>query len=369
MAENTQITTLDGSTGVSIHMSYDYDKALSQMTAEDKKHYLTLTKDINVNNPHTIQAYGQDVNKIIARQADDLLEKASANRTTDIVVLTNQLLSEINDIETPQEQASTKSWLRSLPFVGRLVKAHENHVITHNSIGKNVAEISKKIESLKVIAMADNASLDQMSENTEEYIKEIRERIIALKVLEEGVKADIAVLESNVDANLDVLQDQRNAAMALSKRITDMSMTEFILQQNLHQIAAMEGNNDAIINKAEMTVGQVIPIWKQQLAIGTIMDDQKVSAEIEQKMADATNQMILKNAHNLHCNSVMLAQANEDAIFRVETLKDTTHTLIQTIKDVQSIHANGEEKRNEILREMKTLGEELADVIRNTKVN
>ena len=54
MTENTQITTLDGSTGVSIHMSYDYDKALSQMTAEDKKHYLTLTKDINVNNPHTI---------------------------------------------------------------------------------------------------------------------------------------------------------------------------------------------------------------------------------------------------------------------------------------------------------------------------
>ena len=86
-------------------------------------------------------------------------------------------------------------------------------------------------------------------------------------------------------------------------------------------------------------------------------------------MADATNQMILKNAHNLQRNSVMLAQANEDAIFRVETLKDTTHTLIQTIKDVQSIHANGEEKRNEILREMKTLGEELADVIRNTKVN
>ena len=160
MTENTQITTLDGSTGVSIHMSYDYDKALSQMTTEEKKHYLTLTKDINVNNPHTIQAYGQDVNKIIARQADDLLEKASANRTTDIVVLTNQLLSEINNIETPQEQASTKSWLRSLPFVGRLVKAHENHVITHNSIGKNVAEISKKIESLKVIAMADNASLD-----------------------------------------------------------------------------------------------------------------------------------------------------------------------------------------------------------------
>ena len=125
----------------------------------------------------------------------------------------------------------------------------------------------------------------------------------------------------------------------------------------------------SVINKAEMIVGQVIPIWKQQLAIGTIMDDQKASAEIEQKMADATNQMILKNAHNLQRNSVMLAQANEDAIFRVETLKDTTHTLIQTIKDVQSIHANGEEKRNEILREMKTLGEELADVIRNTKVN
>lgn len=362
---STAIAAANASTGVMLKV-IDYEHVAEQITPAQREHYVALTRSISTDNPHSIQSYGQDVNKMIARQADDILDKTSSNRMTDVVVLTNQLLSEINDIETPGQ--SKKGWLttlKSIPLLGRLVKAAEDTQIKHNSVGKNVEEISKKIESLKVVAMADNASLEQMAANTVLNVSDIQEKIVALVILKDDLIAEIDEMEKDPNCNLDLLQQKRNSLNAISKRIADMTMTEFVLKQNYQQIGAMMGCNDGIIQKAEMTIGHVIPIWKQQLAIGMMMDNQRASAEVEGRMADAANKMLTQNAQALNMNSTEIARQSEENVFRLDTLKDTTRIMIDTIRQVQDIHAEGETRRSEILAEMKNLSTELAETLRN----
>ena len=364
--KSTALAAVNSSTGIMLKV-IDYEHVAEQITPEQREHYVTMTRGINTDNPHSIQSYGQDVNKIIARQADDILDKTSANRMTDVVVLTNQLLSEINDIETPgqHKKGGWLTTLKSIPLLGRLVKAAQDTQIKHNTVGKNVEEISKKIESLKVVAMADNASLEQMAANTVLNVGDIQEKIVALVILKSDLEAEIAQMESDPDCNLDLLQQKRGSLNAISKRVADMTMTEFVLKQNYQQIGAMMGCNDGIIQKAEMTIGHVIPIWKQQLAIGMMMDNQRASAEVEGRMADAANKMLTQNAQALNMNSTEIARQSEENVFRLDTLKDTTRIMIDTIRQVQDIHAEGESRRNEILSEMKNLSAELAETLRN----
>lgn len=363
-SQSTAVATVDSSTGMSLIGQFDFDRAVANVTPEQKKRYGELTRDIRTDNPRSIQSYGQDVNKIIAKQADDLLDRAKANKTTDVVVLTNQLLAEIGDIEQPTvEPEGFKGWLKSLPIIGGLVRDVEKAGIKRNTIGHNVGEISKKIESLKVVAMSDNASLESMADNTATYIQEIRERIVALMLLKKDVDAEVAELEAAEVCDLDVLMSKRNAQTALSKRITDMQTTEYVLKQNLNQIAAMEGNNDAIIDKADMTIGHIIPIWKQQLALGTMMDDQQAAAEVTRRMEDAANRMLVANAKALNQNSIEIARQGEETMFRFETLEQSTNAFIDTVKQMRNIHENGERQRVEMQEKLVSLGQKLQEAL------
>jgi len=356
------IQASDVSTGIMLK-TLDYDTLATSVTEEQKQKFASLTKDIIVTNPHSIQSYGQDVNRIIARQADDLLDKTSASRMADVVVLTNQLLEEIGGLDHPatvdKKENRFFAIIKSIPGVKYMFKKVEHELIKTNSVGKNVDEIAKKIESLKVVAMSNNSSLEQMAVNTVQYVAEIQERILALTVLKKELEQDIANMESAEFCNLDELQAKRNTLNAITKRLADMQMTEFVLKQNYQQIGAMMGCNDGIIQKAEMTVGHVIPIWKQQLALGLIMDDSRMSIEIEQKTSEKTNDMLVHNAQQLNMNAVNIAKATGETMFRMDTLEQTTKLMIDTVSQVREAYKETDQMQKEVNDKLMNLGREL----------
>jgi biotin-(acetyl-CoA carboxylase) ligase len=67
----TSLANIDTSiNGTAIIEQFDYEKTISELTEEQKQHYDELTKNINVENPQTIQSYGQDVRVIGVRDGE-----------------------------------------------------------------------------------------------------------------------------------------------------------------------------------------------------------------------------------------------------------------------------------------------------------
>lgn len=368
--ENRNLATIDSSAG-SIISAFDYEKAVNEASPEQKAYYTSLTRDIRVENPHSIQNYGQEINKIIAKQADEILNKSSSNRNSESVALANQLLADINAVEDPNKSGQTsikiKSFFKSLPIFERFVKDIEKASIKRNTIGHNVEEISKKFESLKVIAMSDNATLEAMGDNITSYIYELRQRIVAIMLMKKELEKDVAELEASEDCNLDLLQQKRNALTAISKRITNMCSTEEILKQNMHMVAGLLGNNDAAIDNADMVIGQVIPIWKQQLGLSVMLDDQQAGAEVSRLMKEAANRMLIENAQKMHANSVEIARQGEENFWHIETIRDTKNVMIDTIRQIQQIHATGEANREKIMAELRQISQEYAQALLEAK--
>jgi uncharacterized protein YaaN involved in tellurite resistance len=361
----TVVTTETTTSAVSmVENSFDYEKKLALLTPEEREKCLQLTSKIDKNDLSSVQAYGSELSQTVAQNGNALLTSVRADNTSKVVELTNDLLAELNMIDINEFTPSkVDMFLSKIPGLNRFVRSIKNTMIKYDTITNNVEAISKKIGSTKIIAMRDNTTLQTIFNNNVEYIKQIRELILAAKVRMQELEKEIVEAQENPAIEVYEIQDMMNFKDALSKRIADMQTTEYVLYQNLFQIRATQGNNTAIANKSENLVNHVIPIWKNQLAISIIMNNQQASVEAQQKITETTNQILRKNAQCLRINSVNVAKANEEQIVTLDTLQKTTQDLIETITEVRKIHEQGERNRETIEQSLKAYTEQLLQAI------
>ena len=320
-----EIIKVDASIGTSYIAKYSEE--VESLTEADKQKYMELTSQIDVNNPRSVSSFGYDINKILADQADVLLEKSNANKASEFNKLTSDLLIQIKDIGLASEEDEKDNkyfdWMKSLPIVNRFVKVATDVKIKNASPKENVDEIKKKI--------------------TKESIEKLE--------------------ASGESVNPYVMRNKKRFLNALSKRITDMRMIDVEFDTTLNQIDAICGNYDTIDYNAKVIVGQVIPIWKNHIVIANEQGTQKLCADIEDKVRTSANDMLKKNAEMLKQNSIEIAKMNEAPVFDIDTLKKSTETLIETIKEVDNIHKKGQETRAGIVREVENIKQRLITAI------
>lgn len=348
--------------------SFDYETRLALLTPEEKTKLLALTDKINPRDLATVQNYGSELNQVISDNGNTLLKSVRADNTAEAVELTNQLLAQLNLIDVDEINTNTpwKNFARRMPFLRRLVTTAQNVMIKYDTVAENVDKISKKIGMTKIVAYRDNSTLQGIFDKNASYIQEIRQLIMGLKLKIQETDKEIAAMRADATIEPIALSDMEAFRTSLEKRLTDMQTTEYILTQNLFQIRATQTNNTELANKSENIVNNVIPIWKNQLAIALIMNNQKASVEVHKRITETSNEILKRNAQNLKMNSINVAKANEETVVSLETLEKTTQDLIDTVTEVKQIHVDGEKQRKEIEKKLQEYTENLMKVIQNT---
>lgn len=330
---------------------YNYNAKIASMSDEDKTTYLAMTSSMDPHDIASIQSYGTELTNIISRNGNNLLEAVRGNNTTEVVQLTNDILGQLNmiDIDELNYTKGFKGLIRRIPLLNKLVTSYDNIMIKYDTVKENIDKISQKIGTSKIVALRDNSTLQTIFDSNLSYISQLRELIIAAKLkFNEVDKEFIQMMQTPEQYEAYHINDISIFKDALSKKIADMETTEYILGQNLLQIRATQQNNYAIADKADNIVTSIIPIWKNQIAIGIIMNNQKNSVDAQKKITDTTNKLLRENAKALKTNSIAVATANEESIVSIDTLKETTQSLIDTINEVRNIHMKGAQTRLEL---------------------
>lgn len=362
-------------TSTNLVVNFDYKRAVMTMPAEKKEMYLRRAHSkMKSDDVRTIQQYGVEVNKIISRVADSILDKTKSDKTIDSVELMNSMMTEIQGMKVPSAEPAGfwgkfRETFRGWPILGSWVKKAEETAIQRSTVGKNIRDISEKFMALKSQAMSDDAFCDDLRTAVQDYIVKSRDETLTMQIFREEVQSQLAVMENEKVVNLDDLQKLRNADIALSKRIADMTTVESVLQQNLYEIAALQGNFSAIIDKAETAVNFMFPIAKGQLAIGIITHRQKQGVDMMLRADQFLNDLLTQNSETLKQSSIALAQATETPSLRQETIEKTADILIEMVDAVKEIRANGEAKRQEILDSVQKCSERLNSAVRSASMN
>ena len=104
--------------------------------------------------------------------------------------------------------------------------------------------------------------------------------------------------------------------------------------------------------KIQSTIVNTIPLWKNQMVIAMGVEHSNQAAKAQHEVSELTNNLLKKNAEQLHTASVETAKESERGIVDIETLKKTNAELIATLDDVLKIQEEGRSKRAVAEQEM-----------------
>lgn len=335
---------------------------LACLSEEEKQKYAKLNKSLVVTDINSISNYGSDLQNTMGKYSTDFLTAVRANQSGEIGGLINDLLNELGyiDVDELKEPSLMKKVIRKIPILKNLVTSVDKILNKYDSIAKNVDDIARKITTTRLASLRDNNALQVMFDNNVIYGKQIEDLIVAGKLKLEEVNKTLAHMMENQDQyEPHQIQDVQEFVHNLERRLTDMLTLRYVVKQSLPQIRTVQYNNIAIADKAQSIIATTIPVWKNQLSIAVALNNQKERIEAHRRITDTTNTILRKNAEMLHQNSVDVARENERSVVDIETLRDTTRELIDTIKEVKQIHEEAAAKRKAAEEEIMKIESEL----------
>lgn len=334
-----------------------------------------ISKTIDPEKPESLTNFGVDTQRKLGYYSNELLAKVKVKDSGDAGVAINELLTQINmiRIDEAESQGAFARFINSLPFVKKVADKSKQIASQYNSISENVDDVVVKLEKTRQSILKDTTSLDVMFKQAVAYIQEIRALIAAGKIkIEELENELIPKLQQEVESSgqdeivVQRLSDTIAFKERLEKKVHDFTLSHTIATQSMPQIRMIQTTNEVLAQKIQNSIVTVIPVWRQQVAIALGLEKQRKALEIQKKVSDTTNAMLLKNSELLKSNVVVAAQENERGIVDVDTLKKVNRDMIETLDAVIKISEEGSRKRAEAVKELSQVQEELNSKIIGT---
>ncbi|WP_185147094.1 MULTISPECIES: toxic anion resistance protein [unclassified Chryseobacterium] len=339
---------------------------LTQLQSEERQKYEVLANSIDETNPGSIVNFGAELQKTLTNQSDSFLGNVRRSNSGEVGGLINDLLVELNYVDVEELNTNkVKSFLSKLPFMKKVITQVENLFTKYDKIINNIEQISYKVNAGIITSTKDNAVLQTIFESNVNSIKQIEELVIAGNIRMERAAVELAQMETAPQNFQDYqIADKRDFIARLDRRMADLKVVRVIMMQSLPQIRLVQNNNVSIAEKAQTILTTTLPLWKNQLSLAVAMYRQQQSIEIQQKVSSTTEEILRKNAERLGQNSVNVARANEQTVVSVETLRETTSMLINTLNEVKQIQKQGADNRRKLDQDLQTLEHELKANVR-----
>jgi uncharacterized protein YaaN involved in tellurite resistance len=355
--ENNEVTIQ----GSNHPIDKDGNVSLEKIPQNDLANYTNISNQLSEKDVNSIMNYGADIQNSIAKQSDTFLANVRTYNSGEVGGHITELLTELNYIDVDQlDQGPFKRFLSKIPLLNKLVVDIKKLFQQYDKITANVDKISNKIKAGMINSVKDNSALQTMFDGNVNLIKEIEKYIIAGQLKFKQASEELAAMEANSAQHQDYeIADKRNFVNRLDKRLADMKIVRFITIQNLAQIRVVQNNNTSIAEKAQSILTTTMPVWKNQLTLAVALQRQKANIEVQRKVSETTNTILQKNAEMLRQNSIEVAKENENTVVSLETLKQTTKSLIDTLTEVKAIHEQGTQTRRELDAGLQSLEAEL----------
>lgn len=341
---------------------------MEALTPSDIERYKKIGASLVVTDINSVTNYGSELQNVMNQSSTDMLNAVRAPKCGEIGTLITHLLSELEyvDIDELKEPSAMRKFARQIPIVRRFITSVKTVLDKYDTISNNVDTIAKKIAVTRISALKDNTSLQMLFTNNQQYCAQIEELIIAGQIKLKEMREQLGEMIAN-QANYKPheIKDVEEFANNLERRIHDLMLLRHVMTQSLFQIRTVQYNNIRIADKAQSIIGTTIPLWKNQLSIAVALNTQRNNMEAQRKVSDATNTILKKNAEMLHYTSIEVAKENERGVVDIETFRDSTRQLIDTVKEVQQIALEGHAKRENAVKEIMSIEKELENNIKN----
>ena len=328
-------------------------------TAEEQEQVDAFSQRIDLHNSNAIMQYGAGTQKKMSDFSDLALENVKNKDMGEVGKMISGLVTELTDFDVDEDDGG----------LFKFFKKQTNKVVAlkakYEKTEKSVDDIVHILEGHQIQLLKDVATLDKMYDMNLQYFKELSMYIAAgKKRLEEVRNGELKQLQEKAAATGDAQDAQAAKDLGalcdrFEKKLHDLELTRQIAIQTGPQIRLVQDADTLMAEKIQSTIVNTIPLWKNQMVIAMGVEHSNQAAKAQHEVSELTNNLLKKNAEQLHTASVETAKESERGIVDIETLKKTNSELIATLDDVLKIQEEGRSKRAVAEQEMVKMEGEL----------
>lgn len=341
------------------------DLSKQSFSEQDKLQIAKIKDEIDFMRNADVLQYGSEAQGNISRFSDQILENVRAKDSGHVGELLSSLTSKVEEFNEP----ASKKLVRSIPLVGRLVGKVDDVVNRYDKLSVQVSKISSELDTSRTEMMKDIVLLDNMYHKNVEYFKTLCIYIEAGKQkIKEANEVTLPKLRSEASQSsnplaMQVVSDFEETVARFEKKVHDLELSRTIALQTAPQIRLIQNNDKTLVERVNSTILNTIPLWKNQMVIALGLVNQQKALQMQKQVADATNNLLRKNAEMLKQNTLDTAKENERGIVDVATIEEVNNRLIETVHEVLKIQQEGRVQRQKAEGELLRIEENLKNTL------
>ncbi len=327
---------------------------VEKLTPEERAKVEAIKDGINLIDSSTPLTFGAPAQKEIAQFSDSILTKVRTKDSGQVGELLTDLVAKVRGFDVGEK----KSFVSRIPILGSLVEKGENVMQGYEKLSVHVERIQAGLERSKVKLMEDVVMFDTLYEKNLAYFKDLQLYIRAgEEKLDEMRSVTLPKLKAQAAAKNDpmavqIVADFEQSVDRFEKKIHDLKLSKTIAIQTAPQIRLIQNNDRVLIDRVQAAIYHTIPLWKNQMVIALGLSRQQEVIAMQRAVADATNDLLKRNAEMLKQNTIDTAKENERGVVDIDTVKKVNEDLIATLEETVRIQQDGRAKRAAAEREL-----------------
>lgn len=347
--------------------------ASENKSPEDQSRVKALMAQIDIANTDSIINFGVEAQGGLAKQTDAMLKGVRSKDTGPAGEVMNGLMIQIrglglDSLDPNEKQGFLAKMLGKLTPIAKFIQSYE-------SIESQVDAMVTKLTQEKNTLQRDVIMLDDMYNEALAFFDDLSFYIEAGELKLADVKnVDIPALQAKADEtgemlDAQALRDINERTLDLERKINDLMLTRTVTMQMLPQLRMIQDVDKGLVTKIQSSVLVTIPLWKGQIAMAITLHRQASAIKTQKAVADATNEMMLKNSAMMKQNSGDARREMERGVIDIETLKQVNADLIATMVEAGQIAEEGKKARISAQADMAKCETELKIALKNSGAN
>lgn len=338
-------------------------KLIDVIPEENREKAYQLAKQIDPTNHQAMISYGTPAQSKLLSFSNSMLEHVQKKDVGEVGDIISDLMKKLNELSPDELKAEKPSFFARM--FGKLSGSVQEALSKYQKTGAQIDRISVKLDRSKNVLLSDIVILEKLYETNKEYFQALNVYIAAGEIkLEELYEQTIPALKKSAEMSNDQMKfqevnDMRQFAERLDKRLYDLKLSREITIQSAPQIRLIQNTNQALVEKIQSSIMTAIPLWKNQVAIALTLIRQRHAVEAQKQVSKTTNDLLLKNSEMLKVNTIETVKENERGLVDIETLKNTQANLISTLEETLRIQEEGRHKRRHAEQELAVMENEL----------
>ena len=327
---------------------------VEKLTPEERAKVEAIKDGINLMDSSTPLTFGAPAQKEIAQFSDSILTKVRTKDSGQVGELLTDLVAKVRGFDVGEK----KSFVSRIPILGSLVEKGENVMQGYEKLSVHVERIQAGLERSKVKLMEDVVMFDTLYEKNLAYFKDLQLYIRAgEEKLDEMRSVTLPKLKAQAAAKNDpmavqIVADFEQSVDRFEKKIHDLKLSKTIAIQTAPQIRLIQNNDRVLIDRVQAAIYHTIPLWKNQMVIALGLSRQQEVIAMQRAVADATNDLLKRNAEMLKQNTIDTAKENERGVVDIDTVKKVNEDLIATLEETVRIQQEGRQRRANAEKEL-----------------